>query len=83
MKIIIIKVIRCTVQIKALYFEPIMPGPYEVDYTNQNGAISVLSPDGKRVGVKLDEFEFTSEQDRADWMEIAYPNAPRVHKGAE
>lgn len=83
MKIIIIKQIRCTIPVKALCFVPIMPGPYDVEDINKNGAISVLSSDGKKVGVKLDEFEFTSEKDRAEWVAIAYPNIPRVHRVAQ
>jgi len=80
MKIKIIKAIRGGHIVSNLSFSTIKPGIYDVDHMNPQGAISIKSEDGKRVGVKPDEFEFLSEMDRYYWIKIAYPNIPSVTK---
>jgi len=47
---------------------------------NQNGAISCKSDTFELIGIKLDEFEFLSKEDRESWISIAYPNIPIVRE---
>ena len=50
---------------------------------NPLGAISCISDKGQPIGVKLNEFRFTSSRDRDDWIAIAYPNIPCVDYARE
>ena len=58
-------------------FTPIEIGIYEANL-NPLGAVSVKSVDGEMVGVKLDEFEFLTIEDRNEWINIAYRDIPKV-----
>lgn len=80
MKIKIIK--RLVPENKLLPFTPIEIGIHEA-HLNKNGAVSVKSENDEMVGVKLDEFEFLTENDRAEWIKIAHPNIPEVSKDEE
>lgn len=52
-------------------------GIHEVDM-NPHGAVSCVSNTGVLIGVKLDEFEFLTIEDRDEWLKIAHPNIPKV-----
>ncbi len=63
---------------KAITFTPIEIGIYEA-ILNKNGAVSVKSENDEMVGVKLDEFEFLTANDRQELIKIAHPNIPSVN----
>ena len=75
MKIKIIK--RIVPESPVMKFKPIETGIYDA-MLNPLGAVSVKSDDGEFVGVKLDEFEFLTVEDRNEWVNIAHPNIPKV-----
>ena len=80
MKIKIIK--RIVPESPVMKFKPIKLGIYEAEL-NPMGAVSVKSDDGEVVGVKLDEFEFLTVEDRNEWINITFPDIPKVIKHDE